>query len=151
MLWILNLLVAFKILTLVTVVLDFNIDHSLNLSILIMNNNNGITNFRSLFLCVSVCLCVWIRLPDALDRDDVGLYFQTADMAEALSVPGYNVERLAVPYIPQVTGKQHSVLYKIKTLSLIQYPRLNLKQQHYMLINSVLAFNFLTILFSFFI
>uniref|UniRef100_A0A9R1SLY5 Protein EFR3 homolog A n=2 Tax=Cyprinus carpio TaxID=7962 RepID=A0A9R1SLY5_CYPCA len=42
-------------------------------------------------------------LPDALDRDDVGLYFQTADLAEALSVPGYNVERLAVPYIPQVT------------------------------------------------
>uniref|UniRef100_A0A8C2CRS0 EFR3 homolog A (S. cerevisiae) n=1 Tax=Cyprinus carpio TaxID=7962 RepID=A0A8C2CRS0_CYPCA len=42
-------------------------------------------------------------LPDALDRDDVGLYFQTADLAEALSVPGYNVERLAIPYIPQVT------------------------------------------------
>uniref|UniRef100_A0A8C2CQS7 EFR3 homolog A (S. cerevisiae) n=1 Tax=Cyprinus carpio TaxID=7962 RepID=A0A8C2CQS7_CYPCA len=43
------------------------------------------------------------KLPDALDRDDVGLYFQTADLAEALSVPGYNVERLAIPYIPQVT------------------------------------------------
>uniref|UniRef100_A0A671NDF8 Protein EFR3 homolog A n=1 Tax=Sinocyclocheilus anshuiensis TaxID=1608454 RepID=A0A671NDF8_9TELE len=44
-------------------------------------------------------------LPDNLDRDDVGLYFQTADLAEALSVPGYNVERLAVPYIPQVTDE----------------------------------------------
>ncbi|XP_016385367.1 protein EFR3 homolog A-like isoform X2 [Sinocyclocheilus rhinocerous] len=44
-------------------------------------------------------------LPDSLDRDDVGLYFQTADLAEALSVPGYNVERLAVPYIPQVTDE----------------------------------------------
>uniref|UniRef100_A0A671L2R5 EFR3 homolog A (S. cerevisiae) n=1 Tax=Sinocyclocheilus anshuiensis TaxID=1608454 RepID=A0A671L2R5_9TELE len=38
-------------------------------------------------------------------RDDVGLYFQTADLAEALSVPGYNVERLAIPYIPQVTDE----------------------------------------------
>uniref|UniRef100_A0A671L3Y8 Protein EFR3 homolog A n=1 Tax=Sinocyclocheilus anshuiensis TaxID=1608454 RepID=A0A671L3Y8_9TELE len=53
-------------------------------------------------------------LPDSLDRDDVGLYFQTADLAEALSVPGYNVERLAIPYIPQVTGKHYSVLYKMK-------------------------------------
>ncbi|RXN34773.1 EFR3 -like protein [Labeo rohita] len=44
-------------------------------------------------------------LPESLDRDDVGLYFQTADLAEALSVPGYNVERLAVPYIPQVTDE----------------------------------------------
>ncbi|XP_016303937.1 protein EFR3 homolog A isoform X1 [Sinocyclocheilus anshuiensis] len=44
-------------------------------------------------------------LPDSLDRDDVGLYFQTADLAEALSVPGYNVERLAIPYIPQVTDE----------------------------------------------
>lgn len=131
---------------LVTVVLDFNIDHSLNLSILI---TNGITHFGSLSLCVSVCLCLWIRFPDSLDRDDVGLYFQTAELAEALSVPGYNIERLAIPYIPQVTGKHHPVLYKIKTLSdLIQYPRLNLKQQRYMLINSVLAFN-LTISFKY--
>uniref|UniRef100_A0A673JL23 Protein EFR3 homolog A n=1 Tax=Sinocyclocheilus rhinocerous TaxID=307959 RepID=A0A673JL23_9TELE len=47
-------------------------------------------------------------LPESLDRDAVGLYFQTADLAEALSVPGYNVERLAIPYIPQVTGKHYS-------------------------------------------
>lgn len=46
-----------------------------------------------------------IRLPDSLDRDDTGLYFQAADLAEALTLPGYNVERLAIPYIPQVTGK----------------------------------------------
>ncbi|XP_016419664.1 protein EFR3 homolog A-like isoform X3 [Sinocyclocheilus rhinocerous] len=44
-------------------------------------------------------------LPESLDRDAVGLYFQTADLAEALSVPGYNVERLAIPYIPQVTDE----------------------------------------------
>ncbi|KTF93103.1 hypothetical protein cypCar_00029204 [Cyprinus carpio] len=30
---------------------------------------------------------------------------KTADLAEALSVPGYNVERLAIPYIPQVTDE----------------------------------------------
>lgn len=45
------------------------------------------------------------RLPDALDRDDRPLYFQTADMAECLAAPGYNAERLSVPYVPQVTGE----------------------------------------------
>ncbi|XP_051552966.1 protein EFR3 homolog A-like isoform X2 [Myxocyprinus asiaticus] len=45
------------------------------------------------------------KLPDSLDRDDISLYFQTADLAEALTVPGYNVERLAAPYIPQVTDE----------------------------------------------
>ncbi|XP_016309033.1 protein EFR3 homolog A-like isoform X4 [Sinocyclocheilus anshuiensis] len=64
-------------------------------------------------------------LPDNLDRDDVGLYFQTADLAEALSVPGYNVERLAVPYIPQVTvlytvGK---ILHRCRQTSRDQLPR----------------------------
>lgn len=79
----------------------------LNLSVLIMNNNRGVNSFQIFFLVCSY-VCVWIRLPESLDRDDVGLYFQTADLAEALSVPGYNVERLAVPYIPQVTGKHYS-------------------------------------------
>ncbi|XP_050983039.1 protein EFR3 homolog A isoform X3 [Labeo rohita] len=64
-------------------------------------------------------------LPESLDRDDVGLYFQTADLAEALSVPGYNVERLAVPYIPQVTvlytvGK---ILHRCKQTSRDRLPR----------------------------
>ncbi|XP_067308654.1 protein EFR3 homolog A isoform X4 [Pseudorasbora parva] len=43
--------------------------------------------------------------PESLERDDTGLYFQTADMAEALTLPGYNVERLTIPYIPQVTDE----------------------------------------------
>ncbi|KAL1280811.1 hypothetical protein QQF64_015411 [Cirrhinus molitorella] len=64
-------------------------------------------------------------LPDSLDRDDVGLYFQTADLAEALSVPGYNVERLTIPYIPQVTvlytvGK---ILHRCKQTSRDRLPR----------------------------
>ncbi|KAA0718745.1 Protein EFR3 -like protein A [Triplophysa tibetana] len=44
-------------------------------------------------------------LPESLDRDDTGLYFQTADLAEALTLPGYNVERVSIPYIPQVTDE----------------------------------------------
>ncbi|KAK7159630.1 hypothetical protein R3I94_005849 [Phoxinus phoxinus] len=43
--------------------------------------------------------------PDSLERDDIALYFQTADLAEALALPGYNVERLGIPYIPQVTDE----------------------------------------------
>ncbi|KAK9538382.1 hypothetical protein VZT92_003555 [Zoarces viviparus] len=42
-------------------------------------------------------------LPESLDKEDRQLYFQTADMAECLAGPGYNAERLSVPYIPQVT------------------------------------------------
>ncbi|XP_056266489.1 protein EFR3 homolog A isoform X2 [Pseudoliparis swirei] len=42
-------------------------------------------------------------LPDSLDQEDRLLYFQTADMAECLCGPGYSVERLSIPYIPQVT------------------------------------------------
>uniref|UniRef100_A0AAQ6A3Y2 Protein EFR3 homolog A n=1 Tax=Amphiprion ocellaris TaxID=80972 RepID=A0AAQ6A3Y2_AMPOC len=44
------------------------------------------------------------RLPESLDKEDRQLYFQTADMAECLAGPGYNAERLSIPYIPQVTG-----------------------------------------------
>ncbi|TMS09980.1 Protein EFR3-like protein A, partial [Larimichthys crocea] len=44
-------------------------------------------------------------LPDSLDKDDRLLYFQTADMAECLAGPGYNAERLSIPYIPQVTDE----------------------------------------------
>uniref|UniRef100_A0A665UNX1 EFR3 homolog A (S. cerevisiae) n=1 Tax=Echeneis naucrates TaxID=173247 RepID=A0A665UNX1_ECHNA len=44
-------------------------------------------------------------LPDSLDKDDRLLYFQTSDMAECLAGPGYNAERLSVPYVPQVTDE----------------------------------------------
>ncbi|KAM9719902.1 LOW QUALITY PROTEIN: protein EFR3 homolog A [Menidia menidia] len=47
-------------------------------------------------------------LPESLDKDDRQLFFQTADMADCLAGPGYNAERLSVPYIPQVT-----VLYTV--------------------------------------
>uniref|UniRef100_A0A8C3G783 Protein EFR3 homolog A n=1 Tax=Cyclopterus lumpus TaxID=8103 RepID=A0A8C3G783_CYCLU len=43
------------------------------------------------------------RLPESLDQEDRLLYFQTADMAECLAGPGYNAERLSIPYVPQVT------------------------------------------------
>lgn len=45
-----------------------------------------------------------LRLPESLDKEDRPLYFQTADVAECLAGPGYNAERLSVPYVPQVTG-----------------------------------------------
>lgn len=45
-----------------------------------------------------------LRLPESLDKDDRLLYFQTCDMAECLAGPGYNAERLSIPYVPQVTG-----------------------------------------------
>ncbi|XP_039671857.1 protein EFR3 homolog A isoform X4 [Perca fluviatilis] len=47
-------------------------------------------------------------IPESLDKEDRLLYFQTADMAECLAGPGYNAERLSIPYIPQVT-----VLYTV--------------------------------------
>lgn len=45
-----------------------------------------------------------LRLPESLDKDDRLLFFQTCDMAECLAGPGYNAERLSIPYVPQVTG-----------------------------------------------
>ncbi len=53
---------------------------------------------------VSIPLLVFLRIPESLDKEDRLLYFQTADMAECLAGPGYNAERLSVPYVPQVTG-----------------------------------------------
>ncbi|XP_037538382.1 protein EFR3 homolog A [Nematolebias whitei] len=47
-------------------------------------------------------------LPESLDKDDRQLFFQTAEMAECLAGPGYNAERLSIPYVPQVT-----VLYTV--------------------------------------
>ncbi|KAJ3594928.1 hypothetical protein NHX12_004233, partial [Muraenolepis orangiensis] len=43
-------------------------------------------------------------LPDSLDKEDRSLYFQTSDMAECLTGPGYSVDRLSVCYVPQATG-----------------------------------------------
>uniref|UniRef100_A0A3P8VAF3 Protein EFR3 homolog A n=1 Tax=Cynoglossus semilaevis TaxID=244447 RepID=A0A3P8VAF3_CYNSE len=43
------------------------------------------------------------ELPDSLEKEDRLLYFQTSDLVDCLSGPGYNAERLTVPYIPQVT------------------------------------------------
>ncbi|XP_055059242.2 protein EFR3 homolog A isoform X3 [Misgurnus anguillicaudatus] len=58
-------------------------------------------------------------LPDSLDRDDTGLYFQPADLAEALTtLPGYSVERLATPYIPQVTDRMQRRKSFVDTISL---------------------------------
>ncbi|KAK3513631.1 hypothetical protein QTP70_028913 [Hemibagrus guttatus] len=59
-------------------------------------------------------------LPSALDREASGLYFQTADLADALAGSGYNAERLAVPYIPQVTDEDRLTRRKsfVDTISL---------------------------------
>eukprot|EP00064_Thunnus_orientalis_P019891 superscaffoldBa00005187_g20022 len=45
-------------------------------------------------------------VPESLDKEDRPLYFQTADMAECLAGPGYNAERLSIPYVPQVTDQK---------------------------------------------
>ncbi|KAG7455342.1 hypothetical protein MATL_G00255650 [Megalops atlanticus] len=45
------------------------------------------------------------QLPSTLDKEDRSLYFQTSEIAESLAGPGYNVDRLSVPYIPQVTDE----------------------------------------------
>lgn len=60
-------------------------------------------------------LCPFPRLPESLDKEDKQLYFQTADMAECLAGPGYNAEKLSIPYVPQVTGKiDHITLCKLQ-------------------------------------
>ncbi|XP_061587647.1 protein EFR3 homolog A isoform X2 [Cololabis saira] len=59
-------------------------------------------------------------LPETLDKDDRPLYFQTTDVAECLAGPGYNAERLSVPYIPQVTDEDRLTRRKsfVDTVSL---------------------------------
>ncbi|RVE61247.1 hypothetical protein OJAV_G00168950 [Oryzias javanicus] len=59
-------------------------------------------------------------LPELLDKEDKHLYFQTADIAECLAGPGYNAERLPVPYIPQVTDEDRLTRRKsfVDTISL---------------------------------
>uniref|UniRef100_A0A7N8XDY0 Protein EFR3 homolog A n=1 Tax=Mastacembelus armatus TaxID=205130 RepID=A0A7N8XDY0_9TELE len=60
------------------------------------------------------------KLPESLDREDKQLYFQTSDMAECLAAPGYNAERLSIPYVPQVTDEDRLTRRKsfVDTISL---------------------------------
>ncbi|XP_062835980.1 protein EFR3 homolog A isoform X2 [Anolis carolinensis] len=44
-------------------------------------------------------------LPKTLDKDDKTLFFLTHKIAESLGGSGYSVERLSVPYVPQVTDE----------------------------------------------
>ncbi|XP_066480374.1 protein EFR3 homolog A isoform X3 [Tiliqua scincoides] len=44
-------------------------------------------------------------LPKTLDKDDKSLFFLTHKIAESLGGSGYSVERLSVPYVPQVTDE----------------------------------------------
>ncbi|KAF6720405.1 EFR3-like protein A [Oryzias melastigma] len=59
-------------------------------------------------------------LPESLDKEDKHLYFQTGDIAECLAGPGYNAERLSIPYIPQVTDEDRLTRRKsfVDTISL---------------------------------
>ncbi|XP_078143703.1 protein EFR3 homolog A-like [Centroberyx gerrardi] len=59
-------------------------------------------------------------LPESLDKEDRVLYFQTADMSECLAGPGYNAERLSIPYVPQVTDEDRLTRRKsfVDTISL---------------------------------
>uniref|UniRef100_A0A4W2EJX0 Protein EFR3 homolog A n=1 Tax=Bos indicus x Bos taurus TaxID=30522 RepID=A0A4W2EJX0_BOBOX len=44
-------------------------------------------------------------LPKSLEKHDKNLYFLTNKIAESLGGSGYSVERLSVPYVPQVTDE----------------------------------------------
>ncbi|NWH99986.1 EFR3A protein, partial [Tichodroma muraria] len=44
-------------------------------------------------------------LPKSLEKDETDLFFLTNKIAESLGGSGYNVERLSVPYVPQVTDE----------------------------------------------
>lgn len=59
-------------------------------------------------------------LPESLNKEDKQLYLQTSELAECLSGPGYNAERLSVPYVPQVTDEDRLTRRKsfVDTISL---------------------------------
>ncbi|CAJ0941683.1 unnamed protein product [Ranitomeya imitator] len=44
-------------------------------------------------------------LPKSLDKHDKNVFFLTNKIVESLGGSGYGVERLSVPYVPQVTGR----------------------------------------------
>uniref|UniRef100_A0A8B9RD87 EFR3 homolog A (S. cerevisiae) n=1 Tax=Astyanax mexicanus TaxID=7994 RepID=A0A8B9RD87_ASTMX len=75
---------------------------------------------KSLTSHVSEEECTSLHLPCSLDCEDRAMYFQTADLADALSGPGYNAERLAIPYVPQVTDEDRLTRRKsfVDTISL---------------------------------
>jgi hypothetical protein len=50
------------------------------------------------------------RIPKSLEKNEKNLYFLTNKIAESLGGSGYSVERLSVPYVPQVTGKREKVI-----------------------------------------
>uniref|UniRef100_A0A8C6U6U2 Protein EFR3 homolog A n=1 Tax=Neogobius melanostomus TaxID=47308 RepID=A0A8C6U6U2_9GOBI len=59
-------------------------------------------------------------LPECLDKEDKQLYFLTSELSECLSGPGYNSERLSIPYVPQVTDEDRLTRRKsfVDTISL---------------------------------
>uniref|UniRef100_A0A667YYH6 Protein EFR3 homolog A n=1 Tax=Myripristis murdjan TaxID=586833 RepID=A0A667YYH6_9TELE len=65
-------------------------------------------------------------LPESLDKEDRVLYFQTADMAECLAGPGYNAERLSIPYVPQVTGETSH--FSAQTVRIVLYESKRLQE-----------------------
>uniref|UniRef100_A0A8D0LBH9 Protein EFR3 homolog A n=1 Tax=Sphenodon punctatus TaxID=8508 RepID=A0A8D0LBH9_SPHPU len=59
-------------------------------------------------------------LPKSFERDEKNLFFLTQKIAESLGGSGYSVERLSVPYVPQVTDEDRLSRRKsiVDTLSL---------------------------------
>ncbi|XP_041927294.1 protein EFR3 homolog A isoform X2 [Alosa sapidissima] len=59
-------------------------------------------------------------LPTALQADDRAVFFGVCDMAEALCGSAYSVERLPIPYVPQVTDEDRLTRRKsfVDTISL---------------------------------
>ncbi|XP_072298023.1 protein EFR3 homolog A isoform X2 [Eucyclogobius newberryi] len=59
-------------------------------------------------------------LPEILEKEDMQLYFQTSQLSECLAGPGYNSERLSIPYVPQVTDEDRLTRRKsfVDTISL---------------------------------
>lgn len=54
-------------------------------------------------------------LPKSLEKHEKNLFFLTNKIAESLGGSGYSVERLSVPYVPQVTGKWWLVTKLLRT------------------------------------
>ncbi|XP_069047053.1 protein EFR3 homolog A isoform X2 [Lepisosteus oculatus] len=44
-------------------------------------------------------------IPKSLDKENKSLFFLTNEIAESLAGPSYSVDRLSVPYVPQVTDE----------------------------------------------
>ncbi|KAJ7409115.1 Protein EFR3 A [Willisornis vidua] len=64
------------------------------------------------------------NLPKSLEKHEKDLFFLTNKIAESLGGSGYSVERLSVPYVPQVTGRNlidnvSSVTQKVREVAFI--------------------------------